>query len=243
MNTPIAFWFSTPNIWLLEMVAKAGFKHIVLDVEHGLFDLKNADHFILTAKLYDITVHAKTLAPEMGPIQQMLDIGADSVIIPHINDYNHAKEVCAYAKYPPIGKRSAAGGRTLEYRTDKDGHYETQNKHVKCYPMIETEGALRDIDEILSLETVDGIFIGPTDLALSRGRGKYRFADDDQTDIMKIVEASTKSGKRWLMPAWRKEEQELSIKNNAYCMVIEEEQGIMINGLDLCLDNFNKLVK
>ena len=239
-KTCIAFWFSTPNVCLLEMVNQAGIKHIVLDIEHGLFGLKDIDHFILTAKLYGMTVHAKTLAPEMGPIQQMLDLGADSVIIPHIEGFEHASDICAYAKYPPIGKRSAAGGRTVDYRADQEGHYERQNEKVKCYPMIETEGALRDIHEILSLDTVDGVFIGPTDLALSRGRGRYQFSEEDLSDIMDIIEAVKLSGKRWLMPAWRKAEQQLSINFDAYCMVVEEEQGVMINGLDLCMKSLNQ---
>ncbi|MBL4639166.1 MAG: hypothetical protein JKY57_01415 [Kordiimonadaceae bacterium] len=233
---PTAIWFSTPNIWLLEIVAASSVKHIVLDIEHGLFDLGSVDPFILTAKALGLTVRAKTLAPEMSPIQQMLDLGADSVIIPHIGGIEHAREICSYTKYAPLGNRSAAGGRTVGYGVGDENHYDRQNGLTRCYPMIETAEAPADVEAILALDCVDGVFIGPTDLSLSVGRGNYGFTDADKADIRHIAEAANKAGKAWILPAWREGEQLLSAELGAKFMVVVEEQAIYADGLALALN-------
>ena len=75
-----ALWFSSPNTWLLELLSPAQVPHIILDIEHGTFDLSATDSFICLAKARGFSVHAKTLAPEMSPIQQMLDLGMVSRI-------------------------------------------------------------------------------------------------------------------------------------------------------------------
>jgi len=233
--SPLAVWLSTPNVWLLELLKQQGISKIILDIEHGLFDIKEIDTYILLAKACGFEVHAKVLAPEMSPIQQMLDLGANSVIIPHIEDYTHAKEICSYAKFPPLGRRSYAGGRTVTYGAASPDYFPTQNSATKCYPMIETAGALEDIDAILALDTVDGVFIGPSDLSLSRGRGHYTFGDDDKADIKRIADAAEAANKPWIMPAWRASEQTFSKEHNVDFMAVLEEQEILVAGIKASL--------
>lgn len=232
---PHAAWLSTPNVWLLELLHAKGVRKIILDIEHGIFNLRDTDTYILLAKSMGFEVHAKVLAPEMSPIQQMLDMGADSVIIPHIENLEHAREVCSYAKFPPSGKRSYAGGRTVTYGAASSEYFPAQNKKTKCYPMIETSGALEDIASILALETVDGIFVGPSDLSLSCGRGHYQFTNEDRTDLLRIIRAADAAGKPWIMPAWRESEQQFSNQNNVGFMATLEEQEILAAGLNACI--------
>ncbi|MGJ8563057.1 MAG: HpcH/HpaI aldolase family protein [Alphaproteobacteria bacterium] len=226
-----ALWFSSPNIPLLEMAANAGISQILLDLEHGIFDLSRVDSFILTANALGIKVHAKTLAPEMAPIQQMLDMGAHSVVIPHVGDLAHAKEVCSYAKYPPLGKRSSSGGRVRDYASGCENFYETQNELTKCYPMIETSEAFNDIEEIIALDCVDGVFIGPTDLALSQGRKSYALNDHDIENIQKIAQTANAANKPWIMPAWSDAEQALSKSLDVSMMVTAHEHGVLMAGM------------
>lgn len=232
-----ALWFSSPNIVLLELAAAAGLRKIVIDLEHGIFDLTTAESFILAATALGLEVHAKTLAPEMSPIQQMLDLGARSVIIPHIGDIAHAERTCAYAKFPPTGQRSCAGGRTFGYAPATADHFARQNRKTKCYPMIETAAAFRDIEKILALETVDGVFIGPTDLALSQGRGLYSFNAQDQQNIAHIARAARNAGKSWIMPAWSLAERKLSQELGVDFMVISHEHAILASGLHQALSS------
>jgi len=64
-----------------------------------------------------------------------------------------------------------AGARTVRYKVPTDAYFDDENRRTACYPMVETAAALRDLAEILKSPLVDGIFVGPSDLSLTRGRG------------------------------------------------------------------------
>ncbi len=227
----IAVWLSTPHTAMVEIAYDLGFRRIVLDIEHGIFGLDETDRLVALARALNMEVHAKVLGPEAIPIQQALDIGCDSVIIPHVLGIDHAVEVCASAKYPPLGTRSFAGGRTVRYGAPPEGWYESENRRQHCYPMIESATALTDIEKILALETVDGVFVGPSDLALSHGRDGYRFDDVDRNDLARIAHVAKSCRKPWIMPGWTAAERQLSRELGVSWMVVADELGSMFSGL------------
>jgi 4-hydroxy-2-oxoheptanedioate aldolase len=191
-----AAWLSAPNAAAAEIVRDLGYGSVVLDIEHGAFDLVDLERFIPFLRALGLRVLAKVLAPERGPIQQALDFGADVVVIPHVENLAHAKAVCAYGKFPPRGDRSFAGGRTARYGGFDDAWVTAQDAKTRVYPMIEDAGALYDIDAILALDTVDGVFVGPSDLSLRRERGAYSRNDADFADLRTIADAARRTGGR-----------------------------------------------
>ncbi|MBD9387963.1 4-hydroxy-2-oxoheptanedioate aldolase [Rhizobium sp. BIGb0125] len=225
-----AVWLSGPNIAAAEIAASIGYTAVVLDIEHGSFDLDTLERFIPVLKGLGLEVLAKVLAPERGPIQQALDFGADAVVIPHILDAAHAEKTCAFAKFPPHGERSFAGGRTVAYGSPDDQWFIDQDRKTRCYPMIEHASALRDIEHILSLDTVDGVFIGPSDLSLRRGRGSYKRSEADFADLKAIADAAKAAGKHWLLPAWSVSEKQFALENNAHTLVLTMEHGAIALG-------------
>lgn len=227
----LAFWLSTANPMMVEAAHDQGFTKLVFDVEHGVFDQSQLNMFIPFCKSLGFSVYIKVLGPDAAPIQQALDFGADGVIIPHIEDAGHAQDITACAKYPPLGKRSYAAGRIVRYQPLTDQFFGRENDRIKCYPMVESSAALEDIDQILALPTVDGVFVGPSDLALSRGRRTYAFTAEDSTDIKKIALAAQKHGKPWIMPAWTSAERQFSLENNVGWMVVLDEFGAAMRGL------------
>ncbi len=208
-----------------------GYTVAILDIEHGTFDLDALDRFIPLLKALGFEVHAKVQGPTREAIQQALDFGADTVIIPHVASIEEAKRVCGYAKLPPLGDRSLAGGRTTGFAYPADIWIEQQNRQTKCYPLIEDAQGFLDVQSILALPTVDGVFIGPTDLALRRGRGIYKKQAGDWQDIQTIVTAAKAAGKAWLMPAWSPEEQRFALEHDADRVFVAMEQFAMYKGL------------
>ena len=235
-EAPLAVWLSTPNHMFVEVAVGLGFRHFVLDIEHGLFDPDRTDRLVAHMRSLDLEIYAKVLGPHDTAIQQALDLGCNRIIIPHIGTVDHARQVTAVAKYPPLGRRSFAGTRTSDYANAKKEHYEAENRKILCFPMIESKEALADVDEILALPTVDGLFAGCTDLALSRGRGEYAFTDEDRADIATIAHASIAAGKRWIMPAWSTAEQTFAGELGASLFVMAEEIGSMQVGLQKMMD-------
>ena len=198
----LATWLTTPHVQHAEIARLHGITEVVLDIEHGSFDLQALDGFMALLKALGMQVHAKVLSPTVEAVQQALDFGADSVIIPHIEGVEHARAVCAGGKYPPLGARSYAAGRSMEFNRQEDAFFPAANARLRCWPMCETAGALAEIDRILALPTVDGIFMGPSDLSLSRGRPNYHFTDADRADLAEVAAACGRAGKEWVMPGW-----------------------------------------
>lgn len=230
--SPHAFWLSTPHQQAVEIAFGLGCRTFVLDVEHGYFELDATDKLVALILALGAKVYAKVLGPETIAIQQMLDIGCSGVIIPHIGDAAHAAKVCAAAKYPGLGNRSFSGTRPARYDAVGPEYYEAQNALTKCFPMVESAEALADIDAILALPTVDGVFVGPSDLSLSRGRGAYRKTEADFDDLRAIATAAAKAGKPWIMPAWSAVERKLATELGADFMVTVDEYGALWSGIE-----------
>jgi 4-hydroxy-2-oxoheptanedioate aldolase len=231
----LAVWLTTPNHIMVEIARDLGYTKFLLDIEHGLFDLDPTDKLVAMMKAMELEVYAKVLGPAPVPIQQALDMGCDGVIIPHIGSVAHAREVCAAAKYPPLGNRSFAGTRTAKYGGVGQEYYDGENRRTRCFPMIESKEALQDVDAILALPTVDGVFPGPSDLSLSCGRGAYKNSEEDQRDLRRIAEAARKAGKPWVMPAWSRKEREFVAGLGPEFMVVVDETGSLYTGLSQAL--------
>jgi 4-hydroxy-2-oxoheptanedioate aldolase len=238
-----AAWLSAPNAAAAEIVRDLGYGSVVLDIEHGAFDLVDLERFMPFLRAIGLRVLAKVLAPERGPIQQALDFGADVVVIPHVENLAHAVAVCAYGKFPPRGDRSFAGGRTARYGGFDDEWVAAQDTRTRVYPMIEDAGALHDIDAILALNTVDGVFVGPSDLSLRRERGAYSRTDADFADLRTVADAARRAGKPWVLPAWAQAEKEFALAHDADPVVLVADHTALVAGFGAALSETKTLIQ
>ncbi|WP_020672926.1 HpcH/HpaI aldolase family protein [Amycolatopsis nigrescens] len=241
LDPKYACWLSGPNVAAAEIAAQIGYGAVVLDIEHGTFDLAALERFIPLLKAIGMDVIAKVLGPERGPVQQALDFGADAVAIPHVENLAHAARVTAFGKFPPLGDRSFAGGRTSSYGGFDDGWVAEQDSRTRIYPMIEDAGAIEDIAGILALPTVDGVFVGPSDLSLRRARGAYRRSPGDFADLRLIADAAAAAGKPWVLPAWSDEEKTFALRHGAGQLVLTMEHGALLAGLSAAWQRTNDL--
>jgi len=107
----------------------------------------------------------------------------------------------------------------------------TENARVQCYPMIETPQALADVEKIVALPSVDGLFLGPTDLAITKGQGLYTFDETSRTDLGRCARAATAAGKKWIMPAWTAPERSFAREFGAHEMVVATQTMLIRNGI------------
>lgn len=199
----LAFWLQRPNLAACEIARVLGYDAVILDMEHGAIGEEACDATVALCRAIGLRCIVRVAAAQRLLIQQALDYGADGVLLPQIEDIEHAREVCAYAKYPPLGTRGIGYSRTMKYgaATIDDDFFALENRRTACHPMIETAGALRDVEAIASLATVDGLFVGPSDLSMSRGRGSFRFTGDDQADFLAVASVAYNHGKAFGLPA------------------------------------------
>ena len=231
----IAFWLMTPNEDACEIAAILGYGTAIIDMEHGTFDQASAARIITVCKSLQLRVVTRVDSADRVPIQHALDFGSDGVILPQIVDLDHAKRATSFAKYPPLGTRGFGGGKTVRYLPAPQHFVEAENRRVSCWAMIETATALGDVEEIAALETVDGLFIGPNDLSLARGRGEYNADGRDHEDIARIARAAAAQGKPWAMPIASREDRDFACGLGISFMAITDERTALRDGLEATL--------
>jgi 2-dehydro-3-deoxyglucarate aldolase/4-hydroxy-2-oxoheptanedioate aldolase len=191
----------TSSPYACEMARDVGYDIVVLDLEHGTWNPESADRVIALGKALGLTVYARVSGAQRIAIQQPLDAGADAVIVPQVRNVEHAREAASYAKYPPLGTRGIGHSRINRYAGFSPDFLEAENKRTRCIVMVETQEAFDDVERIAALPAIDGLFIGPGDLSLTRGRGLNRDTPADTADHRRIVDAARAAGKPWSMAA------------------------------------------
>ncbi|MEZ5294297.1 MAG: aldolase/citrate lyase family protein [Vicinamibacterales bacterium] len=236
----LIFWLSHPQAPYVEILHTMGVRHLLLDLEHGAFDLGALDPFLALTRALGFTVLCKTVAPTTEAIQQALDFGADGVVVPHLGGVAHAREVLAAGKFPPRGVRSYSGGRSAGYARATGSYFADTDRRVRTLAMIETAESLAEVEAIAALDTVDGLFPGPSDLALARGRGAYTFDDEDRADLVRVARAAAAAGKPWIMPAWTPPERLFGEAEGAERMVVASQHGVVRAGVSATLESLRK---
>jgi 2-keto-3-deoxy-L-rhamnonate aldolase RhmA len=204
MSLEPGFWLQRPNLATLEIAAHLGYRIVMIDMEPGVIALESCDALVAHARALGLTAIVRVASSERMLIQQALDYGADGVMLPMIRNARHAAEVSAHAKYAPLGTRGVGSGRAFAYGAYEAIEQDFQSKAnsvTRCHLMIETVGALADVEAIAGLSAVDGLFIGPSDLAQSRGRGAFRFTAEDEEDFRRVALACRTHGKILGLPA------------------------------------------
>lgn len=177
-----------------EVLARAGYDWLVLDVQHGRYDERTL--LQTAAALADAPVEVLVRVTHNGDdvIGRALDAGADGVIVPMIDTPAQAAAAVAAAKFPPLGRRSWGQLLALHGRDVPDAA--TANERVTCAVMIETAAALDAIDAITQTPGVDMVFVGPFDLSLALGRTLDDLLADDGPDspLRKVVASAAAHG-------------------------------------------------
>jgi 2-dehydro-3-deoxyglucarate aldolase len=228
----IAFWLMTPNEDACEIASMLSYGTAIIDMEHGSFNQASAARIITVCKALQLRVFTRVDSAERVPIQHALDFGSDGVILPQITDLDHARRATSFAKYPPLGTRGFGGGKTVRYLPAPLHFVEAENRRISCWAMIETVTALADVEKIAELATVDGLFIGPNDLSLARGRGEYTADGRDHDDIVRIAQAAAALNKPWAMPIANRADSQFACQHGVAFMAITDERTALRDGFE-----------
>jgi len=162
-------WIQIGHPAVAEVLANAGFDWIAADMEHT--DIDNAGFAALARAMHGrgVAPLARVRENDTLAIRQVLDLGAQGVIVPLIHTAEDAERAVRAAKYPPRGVRGFCFSRMNNWGTDFDACAATANDQTAVVVMIESRQGVENIDAILAVEGVDGVFIGPYDLSGSCG--------------------------------------------------------------------------
>jgi 4-hydroxy-2-oxoheptanedioate aldolase len=161
-------WLVIPSGFSAEVMAQCGFDAITVDLQHGVQDYHSMVQCFQAMQAHPVTPLARVTWNEPGNLGKMLDAGAMGLICPMINTRKDAEAFVSASKYPPRGTRSNGPVRAGMYGP-ASGYQSTANEETLCIPIIETKTAIENLDEILDVEGIAGVYVGPSDLCFSYG--------------------------------------------------------------------------
>jgi 4-hydroxy-2-oxoheptanedioate aldolase len=154
------------SVHAAEMCAHSALDYVYLDQQHGLISLDTLVSQLRALAGSPVTPLVRVLRNDPGLIGQALDVGAAGVIVPMVNSAEEARAAVLACRYPPEGVRSWGPVRS-RYGLGTDPAL--VNRQVLCIVMVENREGVKNVRDIVAVDGVDGVYIGPSDLGLSMG--------------------------------------------------------------------------
>ncbi|HMM95044.1 aldolase/citrate lyase family protein [Phycicoccus sp.] len=194
MEVSNGIWTSTADVDLLLRLAGSGFDWLVLDAQHGPVDraaLHGAGRALGAASAPFLV---RVPAVDAAWIGTALDAGAHGVVVPSVTGAEDAARAALACRYPPLGERSWGPWSPMWGASAPAA--DVANGVVRCWVMVETVGALDEVERIAATPGVDGLFVGPLDLALALGTSVEALLADDAPDgpLRRVVAAAERQG-------------------------------------------------
>jgi 4-hydroxy-2-oxoheptanedioate aldolase len=191
----IGLWNSIPGGLVAEALAGCGFDWVVIDTEHSPTDVPDVLGMLQAMAPYPVSVVVRPAGHDPVVIKRLLDFGAQTLLIPYVQSAEEARALVAAVRYAPRGVRGVAGltrasrfGAVADYTARADAG-------ICLLVQVETALALTRIEEIAGVDGVDGLFIGPADLATSMGHPGQPSHPDVVAAIEDAVRRITAAGK------------------------------------------------
>jgi 2-dehydro-3-deoxyglucarate aldolase len=190
-------WVTIGNPDVAEVMANAGFDWLIFDTEHAPLSLETVQTLLEAINGTNVTPLIRVAWNDMVLIKRALDIGAKGLLIPWINTKEDAERAVKACRYPTAGVRGVAPRRASRYGLDLNEYLATADKNLLIILQIETAQAVRNVEEILSVDGVDAFFIGPADLSASLGfLGKW-----NHPKALEATQNVLRAGKKLGVPA------------------------------------------
>ncbi len=179
-------WLTVPSSFSAEIMAHSGFDWVCVDMQHGLIDYSEMVHMLQGISSTDTVPLVRVPRSEPGIIGKSLDAGAWGVIVPMVNTREEAQAAVAACRYAPVGIRSY-GPLRANYYAGFD-YFARANREVLCIVMVETQVAVANVEDIVSVPGVDAVYMGPADLSVTLGLAPAPDQSDKSfTDALELV--------------------------------------------------------
>lgn len=182
-------WLTIPDPFMAEIVARAGFDSVCIDMQHGLVDFTSAVAMLQVTQALGTPTLVRVPWNEPSVLMRALDAGASGVIVPMVDTPEEAERAVHACRYPPRGRRSA--GPIRAGLMTRGPYFDTVDDATKVFVMIESVEALENLDGILDTPGLSGVYIGPADLSLSMGHPPETdsIRPEHQAAVRRVIEA------------------------------------------------------
>jgi len=163
-------WICSGSPVMAEIMAGAGLDWLMIDMEHGAVSLETVQVLLQTTAAYPVTTIVRVPVNDAVWIKQVLDLGAQTIMVPMVSTAEQAADAVAHASYPPRGHRGVGNALARSGRWNRvDDYLRNAAEYTSVIVQIETLEGVENAEAIASVPGVDGVFVGPSDLAASMG--------------------------------------------------------------------------
>ena len=191
----IGLWNSIPGPVVAEMIAGTGFDWITIDTEHSLTDIPDTLGMLQAMAPYPVSPVVRPQSQDPVLIKRLLDFGAQTLMIPYVQSAAEARALVAAMRYAPRGFRGVAGGTRASRFGQVQDYMATAEAELCLIVQIESAEGVAAIEQIAAVDGVDGLFIGPADLAASLGHPGNQAHADVQSTIQSAIQRIVATGK------------------------------------------------
>ena len=193
-RTAVNAWVSMGSGYLAEVLGHCGFDAVTVDLQHAPLGFDSAVHLLQAISATPAVPLARCAGSTLAEINKLLDAGAYGIICPLINSVDEAAFFARTCRYPPRGARSFGPARGLLY--GGSDYLSKADDQIMSLAMIETTNALEQIERIVNVEELDGVYVGPSDLGIAMGLGPNAWPDKRMTQaVAHILDAVHARGK------------------------------------------------
>ena len=193
----VGMWACTGNPLVAEICAGSGFDWLLIDGEHSINSLESISVQLQVVAGYPVFPVVRVPSNDTVLIKQYLDLGVQNLIVPMVDNAEQAAQAVAAVRYPPHGVRGVGSALARGSRWNRiEGYLENAHHTVTLLVQIETAAAVENIKAIAAVDGVDGLFIGPSDLAASMGH----LGQQDHPEVVAAVEHCIRTAKELGVP-------------------------------------------
>ena len=155
--------------FVAEVIGGAGFDFVLIDTEHSPITVDQLQVLLIALRTSPSTVFVRPAANDATLIKQILDLGAEGLVVPEVYDAATCADAVAAARYPPLGRRGFGPRRAARLEGGRSAYIARANDEVAVFVMVESADAVANIDALLQTPGLDGVMVGPADLAVAMG--------------------------------------------------------------------------
>jgi 2-dehydro-3-deoxyglucarate aldolase len=191
----VGSWITIGHPAIAEILARAGFDWLVVDLEHSTISLDQAGELVRTIDLCGVTPLVRLTSNDANLIKRMMDAGAHGIVVPMVNSAAEAQAAVRATRYAPQGSRGVGLGRAQGYGARFNEYLTWQKTEPVVIAQIEHIEAVNVVDDILRVDGVDGYIVGPYDLSCSMGFPGDFARPEFAAAIEKVATAGKRRGK------------------------------------------------
>jgi len=232
-------WITTGSPVAAEIMAGSGLDWVLIDMEHAPNGLESVLAQLYAVSSYDATPVVRVPAADTVVIKQVLDLGAQNILVPMVSTAEDAREVAAAAQYPPVGRRGVGSALARSARWNRVQDYLADAAdHVSVFVQIETIEGVDCAADIAGTPGIDGVFLGPSDLSASMGLLGQQNHPDVIAAVTRAFESIRESGTPFGVNAFDPHLAEAYAARGASFLLVGADSALLARGSEALARGF-----